>query len=100
LCFPFSDPTADGPVIQRSSSRALAAGACLGHVLSMIATLRRSTQIPIIVFSYYNPILAHGAAAFHRDALGAGADGVLVVDLPPEESDGHRNGGRPVVRSG
>ncbi|MGE5257649.1 MAG: tryptophan synthase subunit alpha [Hyphomicrobiales bacterium] len=86
LGVPFSDPTADGPVIQRSSSRALAAGASLGHVLSMIATLRRSTQIPIIVFSYYNPILAYGAEAFHRDALDAGADGVLVVDLPPEES--------------
>jgi len=87
LGVPFSDPTADGPVIQRSSFRALAAGASLDHVLSMIATLRRSTQIPIIVFSYYNPILAHGAAAFHRDALDAGADGILVVDLPPEESD-------------
>ena len=87
LGVPFSDPTADGPVIQRSSSRALAAGASLDHVLSMIATLRRSTQIPIIVFSYYNPILVHGEAAFHRDALNAGADGVLIVDLPPEESD-------------
>ena len=87
LGVPFSDPTADGPVIQRSSSRALTAGASLGHVLGMIATLRRSTQIPIIVFSYYNPILAHGATAFHRDALNAGADGVLVVDLPPEESN-------------
>jgi tryptophan synthase alpha chain len=87
LGVPFSDPTADGPVIQRSSSRALAAGASLGHVLSMIAALRRSTQIPIIVFSYYNPILAYGVAAFHHDALAAGADGVLLVDLPPEESD-------------
>jgi len=87
LGVPFSDPTADGPVIQRSSSRALAAGTGLSHVLAMIAALRRRTQVPIIVFSYYNPILAYGAAAFHRDALNAGADGVLLVDVPPEESE-------------
>ena len=87
LGVPFSDPTADGPVIQRSSSRALAAGIGLAQVVDMIAVLRRKTQVPIIVFSYYNPILAYGAAAFHRDALNAGADGVLLVDLPPEESD-------------
>jgi tryptophan synthase alpha chain len=86
LGVPFSDPTADGPVIQRSSGRALAAGVGLAHVLDMIAALRRRTQVPIIVFSYYNPILAYGATAFHRDALNAGADGVLLVDLPPEES--------------
>ena len=86
LGVPFSDPTADGPVIQRSSSRALSAGIGLAQVLDMVAALRRKTQVPIIVFSYYNPILAYGAAAFHRDALNAGADGVLLVDLPPEES--------------
>jgi tryptophan synthase alpha chain len=87
LGVPFSDPTADGPVIQRSSCRAIAAGVGLAEVLKMIAALRLSTQVPIIVFSYYNPILAYGAAAFHREALNAGADGVLLVDLPPEESD-------------
>jgi tryptophan synthase alpha chain len=87
LGVPFSDPTADGPVIQRSSGRALAAGVSLARVLNMIAALRRRTDVPLIVFSYYNPILAYGAAAFQRDALSAGADGVLVVDLPPEESD-------------
>ncbi len=87
LGVPFSDPTADGPVIQRSSGRALAAGAGLAPVLDMVAALRRRTPIPMVVFSYYNPILAYGAAAFHRDARAAGADGVLVVDLPPEESD-------------
>jgi len=86
LGVPFSDPTADGPVIQRSSGRALAAGISLNQVLEMVAALRRKTPIPMVVFSYYNPILAYGAAAFHHDALGAGADGVLVVDLPPEES--------------
>jgi tryptophan synthase alpha chain len=86
LGVPFSDPTADGPVIQRSSARALAAGTGLGHVLNIIEALRLRTQVPIIVFSYYNPILAYGATAFHRDALNAGADGVLLVDVPPEES--------------
>jgi tryptophan synthase alpha chain len=86
LGVPYSDPTADGPVIQRSSARALAAGVSLSRVLNMMATLRRRTEIPIVVFSYYNPILVYGARAFHRDALNAGADGVLVVDLPPEES--------------
>ena len=86
LGVPFSDPTADGPVIQRSSGRALASGMGLAQVLEMIAALRRQTEIPLVVFSYYNPILSYGAAAFHRDACGAGADGVLVVDLPPEES--------------
>ncbi|RJR19957.1 MAG: tryptophan synthase subunit alpha [Desulfobacteraceae bacterium] len=87
LGVPFSDPTADGPIIQRSSLRALAAGINVGSVLEMIAALRPQSQVPIIVFSYYNPLLAYGAAVFHRDALDAGADGVLVVDLPPEESD-------------
>lgn len=86
LGVPFSDPSADGPVIQRSSGRALAAGVGLAQVLEMVAALRRETRIPMVVFSYYNPILAYGAAAFHRDACSAGADGLLVVDLPPEES--------------
>lgn len=87
LGIPFSDPTADGPVIQRSSSRALNAGTRLSTVLDMTRKLREQTQIPIILFSYYNPIHRYGAEAFCNDALSAGADGVLVVDLPPEEAD-------------
>ena len=87
LGVPFSDPTADGPVIQRSSARAIRAGMTLEGVLHMVRELRRSTQIPVVVFTYYNPILAYGAKEFYRDALSAGADGVLVVDLPPEESE-------------
>jgi tryptophan synthase alpha chain len=86
LGVPFSDPTADGPIIQRSSERARAAGTTLAQVLAMAAVLRRRTPIPMVVFSYYNPILAYGAEAFQRDARRAGIDGVLVVDLPPEES--------------
>lgn len=87
LGIPFSDPTADGPVIQRSSARALKAGMRLASVLDMTRKLREKTDIPIILFSYYNPIHQYGPQAFCRDALDAGADGVLVVDLPPEESD-------------
>ncbi len=86
LGIPFSDPTADGPVIQRASARALKNGASLAKVIEMAATIRRKTDIPIILFSYYNPIFAYGLGAFYRDSIAAGADGILVVDLPHEES--------------
>jgi tryptophan synthase alpha chain len=86
LGVPFSDPTADGPVIQRSSGRALKAGVTLTRVLEMARELRRATQIPIVLFSYYNPILAYGVERFYTDARAADVDGLLVVDLPPEES--------------
>lgn len=87
LGVPFSDPTADGPVIQRSSARALKAGMNLGSVIEMTRKIRQNTDVPIILFSYYNPIMAYGIDRFHTDAVDAGADGVLVVDLPPEESE-------------
>ena len=87
LGVPFSDPTADGPVIQRSSARALAGGVSLRTVLDMIAALRKAIEIPIIVFTYYNPVFVYGTRRFYEDAVRAGADGVLVVDLSPEESD-------------
>lgn len=87
LGIPFSDPTADGPVIQRSSTRALKAGMNLSKAFEMIRELRGTCDVPIVAFSYYNPILAYGGAKFYRDALDSGADGVLIVDLPPEESD-------------
>jgi tryptophan synthase alpha chain len=86
LGVPFSDPTADGPVIQRSSARALKAGASLTRVLEMARELRHTTQIPIVLFSYYNPILAYGVDRFYTAARAADVDGLLVVDLPPEES--------------
>jgi tryptophan synthase alpha chain len=87
LGVPFSDPTADGPVIQRSSARAIKAGVNMRVVLDMVKRIRAFSSVPVIVFTYYNPILAYGAEAFYRDSVQAGVDGVLVVDLPPEESD-------------
>ena len=86
LGVPFSDPTADGPVIQRSSARALAKGVTLASVFEMTRRLRERHALPIVLFSYYNPILKLGAENFYRQAVDAGADGLLVVDLPPEES--------------
>lgn len=87
LGVPFSDPTADGPVIQRASARALAAGTDMKAILGLVRALRRESEVPIVLFSYYNPIHAYGPAAFLRDAAAAGADGLLVVDLPPEEAE-------------
>jgi tryptophan synthase alpha chain len=94
LGIPFSDPSADGPAIQRSSARALAQRVNLSRVLEMIRRLREKTAIPIILFGYYNPILHYRVDKFCADARVAGADGVLVVDLPPEES-AELTGGQP-----
>jgi len=84
---PFSDPTADGPVIQEASQRALRSGATLSRILDMIEKLRETSQVPIVLFSYFNPIFSFGAEAFAKRASRAGVDGILVVDLPPEEAD-------------
>jgi len=86
LGIPFSDPVADGPVIQRATQRALAGGVTLPRVLEMVREVRAETAMPIVFLTYYNPILAFGLEAFCRAADGAGADGVLVADLPPEEA--------------
>lgn len=83
---PFSDPTADGPVIQAASQRALKTGTTLEGVLQMVAAVRETSQIPILLFGYFNPIFAYGVERFARSAREAGVDGVLVVDLPPEEA--------------
>lgn len=87
LGVPFSDPSADGPVIQRSSMRALKNGMNMEKTMNMVREIRKHHSIPIVLFSYYNPVLAYGAAKFQKDAMDAGADGLLIVDLPPEESD-------------
>jgi tryptophan synthase alpha chain len=83
---PFSDPTADGPTIQRASERALRAQTTLRGVLDAIAIARETTDAAIVLFGYYNPILRFGEEALAREAKRAGVDGVLVVDLPPESA--------------
>ena len=88
---PFSDPLADGPVIQRATERALAAGTNLRGVLGMIGTIRRAIAAPVVVFSYANPILRMGLQAFASQAAAAGVDGVLALDLPIEEAEEFRN---------
>lgn len=87
LGVPFSDPQADGPVIQRSSERALARKVSLRKVLEMVAEFRKEDELtPVVLMGYANPIEAMGEEAFAERALTAGVDGVLVVDIPPEES--------------
>lgn len=86
LGVPFSDPLADGVVNQMAADRALKAGATFPKVLEMIRVLRTRSQIPLVLFTYLNPIYTYGYECFHTDAVAAGVDGVLVLDLPPEEA--------------
>jgi tryptophan synthase alpha chain len=90
LGVPFSDPLADGPTIQRASERALKAGTTLAGVLYLVRRIRQSSQVPLVLFSYYNPILQMGLEKFASAAATAGADGVLATDLTPEESEEYR----------
>jgi len=83
---PFSDPTADGPVIQAAAQRALKKGTTLTGILDMIEDLRTSIDLPVVLFGYYNPIYAYGTERFADRAKEVGIDGLLVVDLPPEEA--------------
>lgn len=87
LGVPFSDPMADGPTIQQASQRALAAGTTLAGVLEMVARVRQVTQVPLVLFSYYNVIFQYGVERLARAAAEAGVDGVLLVDVPMEELD-------------
>ena len=85
---PFTDPAADGPTIQRAGQRALKAGGSLPGALDMVRDFRRADDdTPLVLMGYLNPILAYGPERFCRDAAGAGVDGVIVVDMPPEEAD-------------
>lgn len=86
LGVPFSDPLADGVVNQLAADRALKAGATVPKVLDLIRTIRTRSQIPLVLFTYLNPIYAYGYEKFHADAAAAGADGILVLDLPPNEA--------------
>ncbi|HJX14263.1 MAG TPA: tryptophan synthase subunit alpha [Candidatus Deferrimicrobiaceae bacterium] len=82
---PFSDPMADGPTIQAAFRRSLAGGMTTGRALSLVSSFRKKHDTPVVIFGYYNPFLQYGIRDFCRDARSAGADGILVVDLPLEE---------------
>jgi tryptophan synthase alpha chain len=86
LGIPFSDPLADGPTLQRSSQRALEGGITLSRILSFLKELKNETSVPIVLMGYYNPIFRYGVERFAKDAKDAGAAGVIVPDLPPEEA--------------
>jgi tryptophan synthase alpha chain len=83
---PFSDPLADGPIIQRASQRALQGGTTLRKILRTVSELRRDVDVPLVLMTYYNPVFRYGEEAFVADALEAGIDGIIVPDLPPEEA--------------
>lgn len=87
LGIPFSDPMADGPTIQASSERAVAKGVHLPDVLGLVKSVREKSQVPIVLFGYYNPVFSFGLKRFAAEARKAGVDGVLIVDLPAEEAD-------------
>lgn len=89
LGVPFSDPVADGPTIQRASERALRGGTTLAGVLDLARRIRIHSNVPLILFSYFNPILQMGLEKFADAAAAAGDDGVLATDLPPEEASGY-----------
>jgi len=82
---PFSDPLADGPTIQKAIQRSLEGGTRIADVFSLVESLRADSELPVVLMSYYNPIFRYGEKRFVSDAVEAGADGVLIVDLPPEE---------------
>jgi len=90
LGVPFSDPLADGPTIQRASERALRSGTTLAGVLDLVRRLRARTDVPLVLFSYFNPVLQMGIEKFAATAAEAGADGVLITDLTPEEATDFR----------
>ncbi len=87
LGVPFSDPMADGPTIQLSSERSLASGTDLASILAAVKNIRKGCDVPILLMGYYNPVFVFGLERFCREASAAGVDGVLLVDLPPEEAD-------------
>jgi tryptophan synthase alpha chain len=87
LGVPFSDPLADGPTIQRAHERALRNGVTLRKVLSFVKDIRRSTQIPLVIMTYYNPVFKFGVKDFVKKAVDAGVDGLIVPDLIPDEAD-------------
>ncbi len=103
LGMPFTDPMADGPAIQMASNRALKSGACMKQTLAMVRAFReKDSETPLILMGYFNPIYIYGTARFAADAAEAGVDGLIVVDLPPEEDSElntpARNAGLAIIR--
>ena len=98
LGVPFSDPLADGIVNQQAAARGLAAGTTLRGVLDCVREIRRGSQLPIVLYTYMNPVYLHGFAQFLKDADEAGVDGVLLLDLPPDEDHGEFDVPSPVRR--
>lgn len=90
LGVPFSDPIADGVVNQEAAQRALKHHVTLHDVVNLVRDIRKQTEVPIVLFTYYNPVLAYGIESFARDCANAGVDGVLCVDLPPDEDDDYK----------
>jgi tryptophan synthase alpha chain len=90
LGMPFSDPVADGPVIQRADQRALEAGTTPDAVFAIARAIRAASEVPLVLLTYFNPVWKRGIGRFYRDAREAGIDGILIVDMPIEESDGVR----------
>lgn len=86
LGVPFSDPLADGPTIQRSAERALRAGTTLQKVITLVGNVRRTTNVPLVLMTYVNPVFKYGEERFISEAKGAGVDGVIIPDLPPDEA--------------
>ncbi len=93
LGIPFSDPLADGPIIQKSSQRSLEGGITLPKILKLVKDIRRKTKIPLVLMGYYNPILNYGEKRFIRDSVKAGVDGLIIPDLPPDE-------GKNIIKEG
>jgi tryptophan synthase alpha chain len=91
LGVPFSDPVADGPTIQRASERALRSGTTLAGVMGLVEKIRAQSDVPLVLFTYFNPILQMGLEKFAKTAALAGADGVLATDLTPEEAEEYRS---------
>ena len=86
LGVPFSDPLADGPVIQAASQRSLKSGTTLKKIIQLVRGIRQSSQLPIVLMTSFNPVFVYGQEAFVKDAIEAGVDGVIIPDLPPEEA--------------
>ena len=91
LGVPWTDPLADGPVNQRAAERALASGTTLRSILEAIPSIKNGAPLPVVLFTYFNPILRYGLERFALEAEGAGVEGVLVTDLPPEEAGEYRS---------